>query len=275
MDKLKQLQQVELGILRDVIEICNRHKLRYYMLGGTLLGAVRHKGFIPWDDDIDIGMPRPDYDKFIRIAAEELKSPYDIYTTNNGKGEYSYYYARVVNKKTRLLRKMSQKEVKIPVWIDVFPLDGVPNDNKVVDKWLKKCRFRFRIFNYSQYSYFVNLSRKHDNDNFFTKTFRYLFYYLRIENLISTKWAWRRLDNLLKAYDYDECDSLINFCGAWGVREMFSKSIYGKGKLYKFEDMELIGPENYDFVLSQMYGDYMTPPKDADKNRHNIEVECL
>jgi lipopolysaccharide cholinephosphotransferase len=95
---------------------------------------------------------------------------------------------------------------------------------------------------------------------------------LKLEKLISTKFAWRQLDETLKRYSFEECNMLINFCGHWGVKEMFEKSVYGKGKLYQFEDIQLNGPENYDFVLTQMYGDYMTPPPEDKRDQHMVKL---
>ena len=150
-DYLRQLQLVELDILKQFLEICEKHALTYYMLGGTLLGAVRHKGFIPWDDDIDIGMPRPDYEKFLKLATYDLKPPYQLHTLFQNRGEYNYYYARVENPETRVLRKMAIEDVHIPAWIDVFPLDGVPNDAHNRDKWIRKCSVRKAFLTHSSF----------------------------------------------------------------------------------------------------------------------------
>ena len=90
---------------------------------------------------------------------------------------------------------------------------------------------------------------------------------------MNKKSIWKKLDKHLKKYDYKNSTRLINICGYWGVKEMFPKEYYGKGNLYEFEDIMIRGPVDYHAVLTQMYGDYMTPPKDADKEHHYIEVD--
>lgn len=270
-DQLRKLQLVELDILKHTLAIFEKHHLTYYMLGGTLLGAVRHQGFIPWDDDIDIGMPRPDYDRFLAVAGNELLPPYQLHTLQDGIAEYSYYYARVENRAVKLRRKVALKEVVIPAWIDVFPLDGVPNDRKARENWIKKCRFRKALYRASQHSYF-GMSNDIKKKRPLTQTLaRQVFIRFKLENLISSKLAWHLLDRALRENDYASCDSLSNLCGYWGVKEIFPKSYYGEGKLYSFEDIMLNGPENYDAVLTQMYGDYMTPPPEDKREHHYIE----
>ena len=269
---IKRLQEIELDILKQTLKIIEKHSLTYYMLGGTLLGAVRHNGFIPWDDDIDIGLPRPDYEKFLIFARKELNGQYRLNFIKENNSDYYYYYARIENTDTKLVRSSSLKKCEIYPWIDVFPLDAVPENSIERERWLKKCRRKQLIFNYSQFSYFGAATKRIHNKSFLQITLRNLFYKLQLEKLISTKRAWEKLDLELKKYGYDDCDTIINFCGHWGLKEMFNKAVYGKGKEYRFEDIILMGPENYDFVLTQLYGDYMTPPADKEKNQHYVEI---
>ena len=170
-----------------------------------------------------------------------------------------------------MIRAGRLKKTVIPVWIDVFPLDGVPNDESVKDRWLRKCTFYDNIFKRSQYSYYAVSSDIIKKRSIIKKLGRKLFIILKLEYLIDTNWAWNRLDTALKEYDYEACDRLINFCGRWGVKELFPKSVYGEGNQYKFEDLMLNGPEDYNTVLTQMYGDYMTPPPRDQRNQHHIE----
>ena len=101
---------------------------------------------------------------------------------------------------------------------------------------------------------------------------RTIFLKLRLDRLINTGRAWKRLDRALKRYPYESCDRLINFCGFWGERELFPKSVYGQGALYPFEDLMLNGPADYDTVLKQMYGDYMTPPPESEREHHHLSI---
>ena len=271
-DDLRTLQLIEVDILKEVLSICIKYNLRYYMLGGTLLGAVRHKGFIPWDDDIDIGMPRPDYERFLLVADQNLKEPYQLHTLQTNNSEYSYYYARIEKTDVRVKRKAAIKEVVIPAWIDIFPLDGVPNDEKERKKWIKKCFIYKRLFELSQFSYLGASSHIKKKRPPWKTAARFCFKHLKLEKLISTSWAWNKLDQALKENDYYACDYLINFCGFWMLKEMFPKTVYGNGKLYPFENLLLNGPVDYDYVLCQMYGNYMVPPPDNQREHHYIEL---
>lgn len=271
-EELRRLQLAELDILKETLKLAEAHQLTYYMLGGTLLGAVRHQGFIPWDDDIDIGMPRPDYERFLQAAERELKPPYQLHTLQTGTGEYSYYYARVENRELKLRRTVAIKESEIPVWIDVFPLDGVPEEGEKRERWIKKCKFWDAMYKASQFSYLGISESIKKKRSLPKRAARQLFLHLKLEKLISTRQAWEGLDRALKENKFEESDTLINFCGYWGLKEMFPKTVYGKGKLYPFEGMMLNGPEDFDTVLKQMYGDYMTPPQPEQRAHHYIKL---
>lgn len=269
---LQKLQRVELDILRQVVAICDKHGLGYFMLGGTLLGAVRHKGFIPWDDDIDIGMPRPDYERFLALAGAELNAPFRIRNISNCKNELVYYYARVENTSVLLEKTATINKTTVHAWIDVFPLDGAPSDDAELDLWfdrVQKCKRRLDL---SQASYTAALPEHARTKSKLKRAARKAFLTLRLDKLINVDSAWRRLDALAKKYDYESSERLINLCGYWGKKEMFPKEVYGAGKLYPFEDMQLCGPVDHDYVLKQMYGDYMTPPPESERDHHHIRI---
>lgn len=269
---IQRIQEVEKGILRQILAICERHDLKYYMLGGTLLGAVRHQGFIPWDDDMDLGFPRPDYEKFLEYCEEELEAPYQLHTALKGNGPYSYYYARVEDPRVQLKRTISIKEVVIPAFVDIFPLDGVPTELEKRKKWLKKCSLLDRLFSASQILYKGNNSQTHKTMKPYKKALRDAFVFLRMDRLLNTKMIWKQLDRALKENSYEKCDTIINFCGHWKLKEMFAKAVYGEGKLYPFEEFMLNGPEDYDYVLKQMYGDYMILPDEKDRENHHLQL---
>ncbi len=129
---LRELQLKELDILKQTIKIIEDHNLSYFALGGTLLGAIRHKGFIPWDDDVDICMTRPDYEKFLEIAQKELPENLELgyFKTNPNHQKYA---TRIIDKNTQVLRNDSFKDYYVNIWIDIIPLDGI-RDNKLKNK---------------------------------------------------------------------------------------------------------------------------------------------
>lgn len=266
-NSIRKLQLIELDILKKTKKILDDNNFRYYMLGGTLLGAIRHKGFIPWDDDIDIGLPRSDYEKFLELAKNELKYPYELQISKNSNGRY--YYARIVNNDYKLLREVGYEDAIISCWIDVFPLDGVP-DKKIKFKiWKYSAKFMYKLFIASDFSYFVNKEKK---CSIFGTFARKIFLKFKLEKIIPKKLVIKMLDKILKSNDFDKSEYVCNFCGFWGEKEIFPRKIYDDYKFYKFEDVELCGPSNYDLVLTQMYGNYMIPPSNVDKNHHNIKL---
>ena len=213
-------------------------------------------------------MPRPDYDRFLQVADHMLRPPYRLHTIDTPDCEYCYYFARMEDVSVKLRRDRSFRTVIIPAWIDIFPLDGVPDTAAERKKWFKKAAFCNKLFRISQLNY---MESRHKKRVPWKRTVIRLFSTLRLEKLIPTRLAWRMLDSALKTPGYNACDTLINFCGYWQLKEMFSKNVYGEGRLYPFEDLMLNGPEDADFVLRQMYGDYMQPPEDADRDHHHIQ----
>ena len=122
--QLRALQLVELEIMKIFVNICERHQLRYIMIGGTMLGAIRHKGFIPWDDDIDVGMPRADYEKFLQIVRAELPADYDFLNYKQNP-EYLRYFSRIVDTRVKVTNASYTDTLVEHAWIDIFPLDGL------------------------------------------------------------------------------------------------------------------------------------------------------
>ena len=125
---ISEIQKIDLELLKQFLKICDKHNLKYYIIGGTLLGAIRHKNFIPWDDDIDVAMPRKDFDIFLKVANNELKDNYKLSTYFNNK-EHRYYLPKLVDLNTTIMEKRYEKINKeTHVFIDIFPIDGTPNN---------------------------------------------------------------------------------------------------------------------------------------------------
>ncbi len=267
---LRQLQTVELEIMKRFAQICDEHHLRFFLLGGTFLGAVRHKGFIPWDDDIDVGMPRDDYERFIELTDKELKNPYVFKSFTKG-NEDTIYFSRIEDLSHPVIDDSAQIRRQRYAWIDVFPLDGMP-DNPVL-RFIHKTVLLYRrvALQYSNYSIVVNQDLP--NRPFHEKVLIDIGKLIRPERFFDTQACLKKLDKTLKKYRYEDCEYVVNFMGAYKFKEMFPRRIYKETALYDFEDAAYPAPKDYDFVLSQMYGDYMTPPKDADKYKHHIIVK--
>lgn len=267
---LRDLQLNELELLNECIKIFDEYNLRYFILGGTFLGAIRHKGFIPWDDDIDIGMPRSDYEKFISIAKEKLPNYIDVQyflntpTSNN-------YFLKVINKNISFTREdRIEKDQIVNLWIDIFPLDGMPN-NKIKRMFHKFSLLTTRLFyQYSRFNNGVNIKKKRPAFEKILIKFGFIFCkFIKLD----TRKQLNKLDKKLKKYSYDKSNYVVNFMGAYKFKEMFPRKYYDFPVSYEFENTTLIGASEYDKILKQMYGDYMTPPKNTQRFSHSLNLK--
>lgn len=262
---LRELQLCELDILRDVLRIAKKHNLRIFMMGGTFLGAVRHRGFIPWDDDVDLGFSRTDYEIFLKVAPGELRQGYQLRHFASDP-DMPYYPAQVVDPSFEILDTSAQVEKIRCAWIDLFPLDGVPEGR--VSFFLHKYRLLYlrMMLKYSQFSQVVAVDLAHRPLH--ERILMALGRRLRLERRLDTGRRMRLIDRQLKKYPYEGAKRVVNFMGAYKFREMFPRTIYDSLSEYPFEDMALPAPSDYDAVLSRMYGDYMTPPPENEQNKH-------
>lgn len=255
-EKLKEM-------LIDIKRVCDENDLKYYLVGGTLLGSIRHGGFIPWDDDIDIALPREDYDRFINLA-NKLSKELIIRNYNNSKN-YPYNYIKVENKNTTLIEEMYEHRGVIGgIYIDVFPLDGVPKNNikRLVHLTTIKLLKNLIVLHYSNPNKERNSIKKAIID--FAK------------KCTNEEKLHIILDKKLKKYKYNESKLVSNYLGAYGKREIVNKEIFGIGKIIKFENEMFLGPERADEYLTIIYGDYMKlPPIEKRKSHHGIKYVNL
>ena len=268
MKNIDLLHQVDIEIVKNVVDICKKHNLKYYMLGGTMLGAIRHKGFIPWDDDIDLGMPRDSYEKFLEIASNELKSNYKIvnYKTNP---KYHYYITRILDTETKVIEERIDNDIEkyTNASIDIFPLDGTPN-NLI----LRKIYF-FRVLYHRalmSLCYKDSIDRKRKRGKIEQIVLK-IMEKIPIEKMTTPYKQKEKIDKILKSHDFNKSKFVGNIMGAYRTREIVPIEYYGNGRMYKFEDIELNGLQKYDEYLKYTNGDYMKmPPKDKQKTHFRI-----
>lgn len=269
MTPLRKLQLTELETLNEIIRICKEENLQYFLMGGTFLGAVRHKGFIPWDDDIDISMPRKDYEKFFEIASQKLREGY-IYKNFKKGNEKTIYFSRVENTKMQIEDNSAKIKRTRNAWVDIFPLDGTPNNCVLRQFYKLRLLYRRLLLQYSQFSIIVNQDLP--NRPFIEKIFIKIGNIINIEKFLNTEKCLYKLDKAMTKYDYDKSKYVVNFMGAYKFKEMFKKEIYDNVAEYGFEGEKLIAPKEYDVVLSQMYGEYMKVPPEYQQNKHHSKV---
>lgn len=251
---IKELQLRILDILLAVDKVCRENNLRYYIMAGTLIGAVRHKGFIPWDDDLDIGMPRKDYEIFMKKSKELLPSYLEaIYWKNDP--EYPLSFAKIQDARTTLVERKHIK-YKGGIYMDVFPLDGVPAGK--VAQIMHFFRFEF----YNKALYFISRDPfKHGKGVRSWPTRLCRFFFTKKE--IQTK-----LEKLMTRYDYDRSGYVCDYDD--GRKGIMPKSVLGTPATILFEGKEVWGVENYDAYLSNKYGNYMQIPPVEKQRQHNF-----
>lgn len=272
MLELKEIQLIELNILKEIDLLCKKNNIRYFLVGGTQLGAVRHKGFIPWDDDIDIGMPRVDYEKFIRIINDASPHWIKIQTYDNTHN-FPYNFAKVIDIRTKLVEKSTQHlDLISGVFVDVFPLDGAPvNEIKKKIHYFKVRLLKAKIATY----YFkkdtiLGVGKK---EGFMIKTIKeFVYKILVVVNKFSQPIIMqRKLDSLLKKYCFDQSLIMGNYLGAWGYKELMPREFFGEGKEVIFEKNTFSAVDKTHEYLSTLYGDYMKlPPIEKQKSHHNF-----
>ena len=262
---LRDLQLCELEIVRNVLEICEKHDLQIYMIGGTFLGAVRHRGFIPWDDDVDLGFSRKDYETFLQVAPEELKDGYYLWHYETDP-TMPYYPAQVVDPSFEILDVSAKIPKMRSAWSDLFPLDGMPDG--AISYFFHKYRLLYlrMMLKFSQFDQVVAVTLK--NRPLHEKILVAVGKHLHLEGKLDTLKRMRLIDRCLKKFPFENCRRVVNFMGAYKFREVFDRSVYEDSVEYPFEDITLPAPRDYDLVNRQLYGDYMTPPPVEEQNKH-------
>ena len=260
---LKEIQEGELKILEKTTAFLDKYNLKYYLACGTLLGAIRHKGFIPWDDDIDIAMPRPDYDKLIELSKSEKISDnlsFVEFSLNNTRMPF----AKVINEKIEI-KSLSKEDRNL--WIDVFVIDGLPDNDVEIDKHYKKMRFHMGLI-YLKTNSFKDIMNEHKSIiNRLSKVILKPF-----AMMIPIKTSSKIILKLAKKYDFNQSKNVgVYIWGEGGKREKILKEDLSSCKV-EFEGKKFNTYKNYKKYLKQQFGDYMKLPPVEDRKSHYIEA---
>lgn len=241
--------------------MCEENGISYFLCGGTLLGAVRHNGYIPWDDDIDIMLLRPDYLKLLSVL--ESSDTYRCLSMYN-QNDYFYPFAKVVDLSTEIIEKNSDYKIQnYGVYVDIFPIDSLPNDNE------KRHVYYQRMLKIRK-AYYLSLSKKIPTVG---NPLRYapkfcLWIFSRIKGW---KYWLSKIEELANMYSNENSEYVGCVVAGYGEKETYHRFLYDKQIRVPFEEYIFAIPQGYDEYLTCLYGDYMKlPPIEQRVTRHDF-----
>lgn len=261
--ELQCLKHVALDILKEVDRVCRKNGIKYSIAYGTLLGAVRHKGYIPWDDDIDIMMCRDEYEKFRKIVAGELRDDYYFVDVKSHQ-DYGFFFSKVMRKET-VMKEESISRNKAPsgIFIDIFVYDILANQQTKLEKQYKKAQRLKKICICRSKYYFGQTN------------IRYIIYKMLglVYRIMPKKWIIDAYTQNARQYENDNtCEMYGHLSGLCLKQEMLPRDIFSQYTTLSFEGFEAMAVAEYEYVLEKRYGDYMKlPPKEYQMPHHYVE----
>ena len=253
---IRPLQLRMLRILQAIDKTCREHDITYGIFAGSLIGAVRHHGFIPWDDDMDILMPRPDYERFIQHSQEWLPAPYEFVCAENDP-HYPLPFGKVQDASTTLIERLHLSYLG-GIYVDVFPLDAVPSG------WLPRHLHLWRYGFLRQALYWIHRDpyrHGHGPSSWIP---------LLTRRLTTMEKLQTRIRRLLMKYDYEKTRLVADYTD--GLKGVMPKEVEGVYAPYEFEGVTVMGVKNHEHYLTQMYGDYMKIPDGEHQKQHNFHI---
>ena len=249
-----RIREIELNILKCINAVCKEHNIQYFLDYGSLLGAIRHKGFIPWDDDIDICMKRHDYDRFVQVMSAKKDCRYKILTSDTD-SNYFYEFAKVVDSHTTLEETQTIANPNMGVWVDVFPKDNLPKCHWLLKKVIN-CLVVLRIF-----SVFQPFPKHH------SRLFYPIWIFARVIGFRSFQKAILYLSTLWN----DESPLIGDLRDISAPRYCWRQEVFAETEFVEFEGERYPAPRLWDEYLRGLYGDYMQiPPKDKQKTHEFV-----
>ncbi len=264
----KKLWAAQLAILEVFLDICERNRLRYFAVDGTLLGAVRHKGFIPWDDDIDVAMPRRDFERFLKLAPSHLPPHLSLHYRRNDPKVPWDFFAKIRNRNTTFIcQTRSHLDIHHGIHIDIFPMDGLPKTDRAWGRFEQRRRRLQRWDRRIRSSWKDTPSLPSRIGLLPARVIKWIF---------GENFFHNRIERLMMESDYETADLEIH-CWWIGIsRGKHDRRSLDSHVLLDFEHLKLRCPAGFDAYLRECYGDYTQfPPPEKRGNWHNaVFVDC-
>lgn len=263
MDDSKKMKEHLLMMFSWFHDICEENQLRYYVLGGTMLGAVRHGGFIPWDDDIDVGMPRQDYIRLAQLMKKAEKAErYILETPDTDASDYFYLYSKIYDTTTTLIENR-HPEIKRGLYIDIFPLDGLGASKE-------EARQRYDQIERKSNLLLARTTGIRKGRSPLKNSAAVISRFIP-SFIVNNKSLLHNIDAECQEGDFDNDSWGGNLVGAWRFREIMPRSVMGTPTLYQFENMKVYGAEDADAYLTSLYGNWRKlPPIEQQISRHDF-----
>lgn len=254
---IRPLQLRILKILLALDKVCKEHNLCYYLWAGTMLGAVRHGGFIPWDDDLDIAMPRKDYDLLMQNASKWMPDPFEIVSYETDPDNYPLPFAKIQDGSTTLIERMHLSYLG-GIYLDLFPLDGVP-ENKLSRRW-----------HFVKYQWYKKMLYYVHRDPYRHGHGPSSWAFLLCRKIYTMQGIQEKLRELQRGSDYDSSNLIVDHDD--GLKGVMRKDLLGVPTPVEFEGEMVMGVEHPHDYLSQKYGKYMVIPDGDHQRQHNFHL---
>lgn len=253
---IDQIKKIQLEVLQSTANFCDKNNITYFLAAGTMLGAIRHKGYIPWDDDIDIIIPRPDFERLLKIFnVDNLSLGYPSLSSR-----YLYPFLKISDNRTYLKEKFTV-DMNFGIHIDVFPIDGFPTEEYLIAQHLEKLEgYRKPILN--KIFHFSNKLSMHKKLILGAK-----------RSIIPVNYYIKKTINAAKLFDFETSSNAGIAVWGYGKREVCPKAVFDDYAIVEFEKRKFKAPIGYKKYLETVYGDYMQlPPKTERKPKHHFKA---
>lgn len=270
-NKLAELQKEELSLLKSIDELCREKGIQYFLAYGTLLGCIRHHGFIPWDDDVDLFMPRQDYDRFIQLSQDDIPADVHIrtfYNTDENDKNISFQ-TKVESMRKKILRKVGDQKVEQSIWIDVFPIDGMPQNAIGQNMHYLAIQIRHALFRVARSA--KNKYLKEKKRSFAEKIAVKVLDIIPIGKFLTIKGQMKATEKILRHYPVDYSDYVFGYAPEYGKKRIIRKEWFKGVREEEFEHHFFFVPVKSEELLTAWYGDYMQLPPIEKRVAKHIE----